>query len=230
MTLAALSHNPPSTPAHYQTPNSKWRKGLALFAKYSANSKKQWTPTTLAAATEKFIRHRPSPSPEIKCEDLTAKEFAELAGIKIKSPSETDPDLLSTTQHHLTVRTAISSDLRTCPRIWDSDFWYNECPQQQAPQPIPIQSSSYSYHTVVSSIGSSSSSSGGSTAATSYASQDFISHLRRHSTQEDRPICNVIHKGRFKIVVGQDDEEEAEPIQPPCEQVVEWRRKRAATE
>ncbi|KAG0180367.1 hypothetical protein DFQ28_001361 [Apophysomyces sp. BC1034] len=215
MTLTALSHNPPP---HYHSANSKWRKGLALFAKCASN-KKRWTPTTLAAATEKFIRHRPCPSPEINCEDLTAKEFAELAGIKIKS-QETELDPPPT--QHLTIRTAISSDLRTSPRIWDSDFWYDEC---QPPQPIPIQSSSLSHHTVISSIGSSSSS--GSTAATSYTSHDFTSHIRRHSTQEDRflqPGCNVIHKGRFKIVLGQD-ENESEPVQP-YEQVVEWRRKR----
>ncbi|KAL0078997.1 hypothetical protein J3Q64DRAFT_1697546 [Phycomyces blakesleeanus] len=91
MTLASIKHSPPPSISSQTANHSRWRRGLAMFTKWSQNSrnKKRWdnSPTALAAATEK-VCHRHASS-TIKCEDLTAKEFAQLTGIKIRTTDDT---------------------------------------------------------------------------------------------------------------------------------------------
>ncbi|CAO3683031.1 hypothetical protein G6F56_000585 [Rhizopus delemar] len=122
MTLVAITYNPPqhSSFAH----SNKWKKGLvSLFTNKfhhpSSQGRRYSSPTTVAAATEKILRHKEQPV--IKCEDLTAKEFAQMAGIKIKQPEEETEtnDLLT----QMTTRTEFSSKSSPNKRIWDSDFW-----------------------------------------------------------------------------------------------------------
>lgn len=200
MTLVAISYNPP------QTPESKWKKGFAMFSKWHITPAKKRrfscsSPTTAAAATEKVLRQRVSPS--VKCEDLTAREFAQMAGIKINlttDSEETDSayeEPLGTSQMtSLTSRTAFSSEsrARACRRIWDSDFW--QCDEATANCSI---SSSSNQDTL------------------------FLAKLRSKPSQQNLTVPNVIQKGRFKIVVGQDDTE------PVIHQqvVLEWKRKKS---
>lgn len=113
MTLAALSH----IPAQHQSRGGSsrgWRKGLALFSRSRHQHQSSSSRMALAAATEKFVRH--SPPEVIKCEDLTAKEFAQLTGINLDANS-------SIQSHQITTRSAMSE--RPHPRIWDSDFWHH---------------------------------------------------------------------------------------------------------
>lgn len=191
MTLAALSYIPAQ---HHQSPSahgSRWRRGLAIFSKRH----KQASPTALAAATEKFIRHTPA---QVNCEDLTAKEFAELTGIKIKM----DDDCITTTTPPLQKTVDSNSYERKCysmPRIWDSDFWHQ------------------------SGGGSSLFSACSSSTATTTCPPCECSSLRRNRGP------SIITKGRFKIVLGQDDEhDESQETQMSCD-VVEWKRKRTHT-
>ncbi|KAI9321324.1 hypothetical protein BX666DRAFT_1874608 [Dichotomocladium elegans] len=130
MTLAAIQ----LIPAHQHSVDARrWRKGLALF---SRRSKHCCSPMALAAGTEKYLRHS---SPEVRCEDLTAREFAQLAGIKIKDDFDattTAPPLMLNVNNQSTTHTSLSSDsVSRCPRIWDSDFWQQEnaprCPNKQ---------------------------------------------------------------------------------------------------
>ncbi|KAI9009919.1 hypothetical protein CLU79DRAFT_774507 [Phycomyces nitens] len=145
MTLASIKHSPPQSISS-QTNHSRWRRGLAMFTKWSQNSrnKKRWdnSPTALAAATEK-VCHRQASS-TIKCEDLTAKEFAQLTGIKIRStddeyedeeayyataPLTTDLPINAYQFSVQSARSAQSSESRakqSLLRIWDSDFWQHQ--------------------------------------------------------------------------------------------------------
>ncbi|KAI9315899.1 hypothetical protein BX666DRAFT_1952581 [Dichotomocladium elegans] len=89
-----------------------WRRLLPSSTARRKNERCHSSPTALAGATEKFIRHRPS---EISCGDLTASEFAMLAGIPT-----------------MAIAGAASDDELSCgkserefpsPKIWDQDFW-----------------------------------------------------------------------------------------------------------
>lgn len=192
MTLAALSHIPAQHHQSPSAPGSRWRRGLAIFSKRH----KQASPTALAAATEKFIRHTPA---QVKCEDLTAKEFAELTGIKIKMD---DNCITTNTPLQQTVESDSYERKRySMPRIWDSDFWHQG-----------------------SGAGSSLFSACSSSTATTTCPPCECSPLRRSRGP------SIITKGRFKIVLGQDDEhdESSQETQTSCE-VVEWKRKRTHT-
>ncbi|KAJ8659071.1 hypothetical protein O0I10_005109 [Lichtheimia ornata] len=140
MPLAALQHVPAQTTVDT---GRRWRKGLAVFARRFRNhgptSTAHCSRMAMAAATEKVVWSRP---PDVKCEDLTAREFAQLAGIKIKDENEdnmlstittaTAPPPLMSVNNQSTTCTSLSSDSRQQqPRIWDSDFW---CCQQQQQQ------------------------------------------------------------------------------------------------
>ncbi|KAI8146573.1 hypothetical protein BJV82DRAFT_391398 [Fennellomyces sp. T-0311] len=161
MTLATISYIPAqhssSTSTTSSTSSSRWRKGLALFQR---NRNKCWSAMTLAAATEKYVRHK---SAEVKCEDLTAREFAQLTGIKIVDATVTSPSLV------LNESTTLSTESQNTPNIWDSDFWQNH--------------------------------------------------------HHEPPNPRVIMKGRFKIMMGDDDNV---ATVAPTAQVVEWKRKRSA--
>ncbi|PHZ17307.1 uncharacterized protein RHIMIDRAFT_5850 [Rhizopus microsporus ATCC 52813] len=124
MTLVAVTYNPPRHSSFNHS--NKWKKGLvSLFTnKFNYSSGRRYSsPTTVAAATEKVLRHMDNNNNNnesmIKCEDLTAKEFAQMAGIKIKEQEQDiDHDLTQ-----MTSITAFSSKSSPNKSIWDSDFW-----------------------------------------------------------------------------------------------------------
>jgi hypothetical protein len=228
MTLVAIYYNPPTTTSSNSSSSnsstfhsSKWKRTLAVFSsKYHNRRKHKSSPTTAAAATEKVLCHTPTTNQHptsVKCEDLTAKEFAQMAGIKIKSNSGSDSEdeslmesppqetylscyksdyesMLMTQMTSISARTALST--KSCHQIWDSDFW--QCNTTKNTPTTPPTDDTL-----------------------------FISRLA--STSKD--CCNsltvpgVIRKGRFKIVVGQDDC--CEPVNQHHHVVLEWKRKRS---
>ncbi|KAI9279795.1 hypothetical protein BY458DRAFT_501700 [Sporodiniella umbellata] len=144
MTLVAITYNPPQHSSFAYS--NKWKKGLvSLFTNkfhHASLGRRYSSPTTVAAATEKVLRHD---EPVVKCEDLTAKEFAQMAGIKIKQAAEEEgesPQLLT----QMTTRTEFSSKSTPNKRIWDSDFW--QCNEEKKDthdtQSLTVPSCSYS--------------------------------------------------------------------------------------
>lgn len=254
MTLVAIYYSPASTNSTSSkvkttTINSnftsKWKKGIALLSsKYSHKRKFQCSPTTVAAATEKVLCHKNNNhhNNNIKCEDLTAKEFAKMTGIKIKSEEDIEIDdemidYVSVTatapahqqQHYLTTsivdepmmtqmtsvstRTALSS--KSCHQIWDSDFW--QCNLDNNNNKLMKTNTNTTSSTT-------------KTTNNNNNNNDtlFISRLRSSSSTTDNnnmTVPGVIQKGRFKIVVGQDDC--CEPVTQHHHVVLEWKRKRS---
>ncbi|KAI8074260.1 uncharacterized protein B0P05DRAFT_547886 [Gilbertella persicaria] len=196
MTLVAIYYNPPfSSVPSTTTSSSKWKRFFSRKHKRLGKS-----PTTLAAATEKVLCQEE----QVKCEDLTAKEFAQIAGIKIKSSSSSSSSSLSDGECDLntiqpiilsqmtsiSTRTATSS--KSCHQIWDSDFWQSNTNNNNDNDTL------------------------------------FISRLRSNtlcSKNNNLTVPGVIQKGRFKIVVGQDDCHE--PVNQHHHVVLEWKRKRS---
>lgn len=251
--MAALSTIPASNDHH-----RKWRKGLAVFTKLSP-SKRQcyYSPTVLAAATEKVIRHRSETDDDsrhdVKSEDLTASQFALEAGIKVKKKCSDDPaayddiddryDYNSDPEDDqpgfspLPMARSVSerSKTQTVPRIWDNEFWQPSLSTDQESQkryPSSIAMKSYS-------LSSASSYSHPSSMASSFS----VCSGRTLSTQSEhsemmmmRRGPSIIHKGRFKIVVGQEtddgDKDNRQHIinnNNKDTQTLEWRRKRSCT-
>lgn len=245
MTLVAISYNPPNTTTS-TAPHSKWRKGLALLTSKLHTTKRYKYNTTRAAATEKILRHNSNTPVVVKCEDLTAKEFAQMAGIKIKTTDEmcdnnNNEDLLhlsnsssnssgdssydeenvylttkttNTFNHNHHQMTSISATLSTksCHQIWESDFWQCDNKSSSSGTTTTVTKDDDKLTKTPSTI-------------TTNNNNDtlFISQLRSSST-----ALNTIQKGRFKIVVGQDD---CEPVNQPQQHhhhvVLEWKRKRS---
>lgn len=238
MTLVAISYNPPNTTT---TPHSKWRKGLALLTSKLHTTKRYKNNTTRAAATEKILRHNSNTPVVVKCEDLTAKEFAQMAGIKIKTSDEMcDEDLIHLSNSsnssggssssydeenvYLTTKTtntfnnnhhqmtSISATLSTksCHQIWESDFWQCDNKSTTTKDDDKLTKTNTTSSTIT-------------TNTNNNNDTLFISQLRSSCT-----ALNTIQKGRFKIVVGQDD---CEPVNQPQQQhhhvVLEWKRKRS---
>ncbi|KAI8331482.1 hypothetical protein BC941DRAFT_438491 [Chlamydoabsidia padenii] len=155
--------------------------------------------TTLAAAHEKYI-HRQQHN--IECENLTAKEFAQLTGIDLKEEEDDDEEaayvslpLDQPSSLLNTIRSSRTTASHKKPKIWDHDFWKQHPPSLLTTDCCSSSSSS--------------------------------SSLRRKSTlgSVDRPCSSVFQKGRFQIVVGDYDEED--PIQPQPPPCLEWKRKRS---
>ncbi|KAG2222185.1 hypothetical protein INT45_007202 [Circinella minor] len=222
MALATLSHIPAqhhsaststtssNTSTSTSSSSSRWRKGLAIFQK---SRSKCWSPMTLAAATEKYVRHK---STEVKCEDLTAREFAQLTGIKIVDATVTSPPI-TTMNETTTLSSGSTTSISNRPRIWDTDFW--QCEQQQ--QQEEGQQQQHDRHHL-------------------HLHHRYHHHHHHH---HQPPNPRVITKGRFKIMMGEDDEEDQEsymtaPMRTTTvittalnanhTQVVEWKRKRSA--
>ncbi|KAI8367075.1 hypothetical protein BD560DRAFT_400027 [Blakeslea trispora] len=78
----------------------------------------EWHHTTMAAATEKFIRN--SSTHDIHTEDLTASQFASLTGIHHRTSidSESDSDSDSDLEDILSIHSN-QQDIQ----IWDTQFW-----------------------------------------------------------------------------------------------------------
>lgn len=216
MTLVAIYYNPPTTQdlsLNSTTHHSKWKRGLAFISPKHYYNKKKYksSPTTVAAATEKVLCHTKQQQ-QVKCEDLTAQEFAKMAGIKIKTTDDEEEinnvdqtissykhDMLTVDEPMMTqmtsfsTRTALSS--KSCHQIWESDFW----------QTHPNTSKLCKLNTENSNL------------STSTNSNDTL--LSNKGT--------VIQKGRFKICVGQQDNDESEPVSQHHHVVLEWKRKRS---
>lgn len=226
MTLVAISYNPPNN-------SSKWRKGLALLSS-KLQHKHLRSPTTKAAATEKILRHH-STTTIIKCEDLTAKEFAQMAGIKIKDDDANDEEIedqverefllanedggmyLTTkststynNQHHQMTSISTTLSTKSCHQIWDSDFWVSSNGSDLTTTTTNSHKktkTTNNHHKPLEK-------------KTNNNDTLFISQLR-----SSPPTLNTtIQKGRFKIVVGQDD---CEPVNQYQSVVLEWKRKRS---
>ncbi|KAG0175233.1 hypothetical protein DFQ28_002093 [Apophysomyces sp. BC1034] len=257
----------------HRLPCEKWRKGLALFSKLSCSQKKEnEKPLTVrAAATEKIVRRRPCPSPGIHSEDLTASQFANITGIKIKkvgkyadgffdlqadsSDDDDDDDdddeedkdeendngndeneepVVMTTTTIYSAPTSTSGSRAKLPRIWESNFWQRN--NNNNSRYCPATSFSSSSSNPLSSDGGftllSTSSTEASTMSLSPPNNEtpYISLLRHQSARERPTNPSIIQKGRFKIVIGQDDDLTIDkPIITPEKHCVEWKRKRSCT-
>ncbi|KAI7858604.1 hypothetical protein BDC45DRAFT_498720 [Circinella umbellata] len=270
--------------------HQKWKKSLSKFSKWSAREKKllERSPTAMAAATEKVIRHQKATSTfhPIKSEDLTASQFASYAGIKIQheddwdeenvdsdndddeEDDEVDDEMVPSTSITMILQSSVGLGMagvplaRSCsdrggtrnksvPRIWDSEFWQQETTtrtldnnksktmktadttnvmittKQSHPQPTSIMMApARSYASTTSST----------------STYSVLSEYSNISSTHDVPQLvrsrpSVIHKGRFKIVLGneevddENDEEKRDRQQPTFQApVVEWRRKRSCTQ
>ncbi|KAI9320255.1 hypothetical protein BX666DRAFT_1391561 [Dichotomocladium elegans] len=220
MALSSLSPIPPG--------NSRWRSVLISkkWAPRGGEKKRiNQLPVVIAAATEKIILRRDRYPQYIQSEDLTATQFASLAGIRIKDSDEEPEDDFrdESKQTSILIPMGRSSSNHSCsqknqlPQIWDSAFWQQQddrdktslaCNLPDAASSSPALSPSPSYASTTSST----------------CSEQSMSTVGRSSLTRP-PGPSVIHKGRFKIVVGQDDGD-TKPVEPQC---VEWRRKRACT-
>ncbi|KAI8086604.1 uncharacterized protein BX664DRAFT_161293 [Halteromyces radiatus] len=256
---------------------ARWRKHLIrLSKKWIPPSSKHYSRsgTVAAAATEKFIRR---PQATVQTEDLTASQFAFMAGIKIKrgrnhqdkiddysdfklsninmtnddihyeeSDDDTDDDdddddgmqpltLDDSQLRHLTTKVTNSQhgsvpcmtsySSTRCP-IWDSRFWQRENQQKQKQH----QKKKDIYEKPPSTTDKCSDVSTNDTLSSS-ASTLNTCHSNNLPTKP-----RVILKGRFKIVMGDSKDEQlaSEPlvrtISTESSNVVEWRRKRTATQ
>lgn len=124
MTLAALSYIPASG---FDDHSSRWqKKRFSLFGSSDTYNtirrqrRHSSSPMVFAAATEKVVKrhhhHVQVVQDEITCDELTAREFAEMAGIKTivsdsssSSSSSHDVCSIEDNEHRL--------------NIWDHEFW-----------------------------------------------------------------------------------------------------------
>lgn len=197
MTLAALSYIPASG---FDDHSSRWqKKRFSLFGSSDTygtmrrQRRHSSSPMVIAAATEKIVRrhhHRVEVvEDEVACDELTAREFAEMAGIKTiasessSSSSSHDACSLEDSEHRL--------------NIWDQEFWQ----PIQASKSMSTTSSPTPIHSISSNI-------------------DLKKKRHRNS---------VITKGRFQIVLGDQDNDtnSLQSVPSSTSTVVEWKRKRS---
>ncbi|ORY94588.1 hypothetical protein BCR43DRAFT_494266 [Syncephalastrum racemosum] len=235
MTVAALSYLPAqhsnSTTTAAASGASRWRKGLAVFSRWHQQhypSSRRWShsPTTLAAATEKVICH--TKKQDIKCEDLTAQEFAQMTGIKIKEADLLMEEEASVEEDHwLTTQSARSTDRLS---IWDSSFWHHGDPHGCSNSSTATTRSCSNTHPRLFALRRHQYTNTSTTSSDLPSPPSLLSHSSSASSAQSS-CCSrgagVITKGRFKIVVGQTEEnyDETESLQTAAD-VVEWKRKR----
>lgn len=234
MTVAALSYLPAqhsnSTSTAATSGASRWRKGLAVFSRwhqqhYSSNRRWSHSPTTLAAATEKVICH--TKKQDVKCEDLTAQEFAQLTGIKIKEADLLLEEEASVEEDHwLTTQSARSTDRLS---IWDSSFWHHDNPHGCNSSTATTRSCSNT-HPRLFALRRHQYTKTSTNSSDLPSPPSLLSHSSSASSAQSSCCsrgASVITKGRFKIVVGQpeEDNDETESLQTAAD-VVEWKRKR----
>lgn len=239
------------SPSSSSTSQTRLRSVWSKWSTAREKRKMLMLPTVMAAATEKVVMHRRSSpsqhqSQQIKSEDLTCSQFAHMAGIRIlrenddeddnddvESDDDDDDDECAALTHgYGDQRVMATSSVhmgrsfsdrggsrRSQPQIWDPAFWQHQIQQQQhdekmhQPQPGAVMMTPL--HSYASTSSTASSYSNPSSTCSSPPS------LMRSGP-------SVIRKGRFKIVVGQDEEQQndANAAEP---KYVEWRRKRACT-
>ncbi|KAI8335543.1 hypothetical protein BC941DRAFT_430598 [Chlamydoabsidia padenii] len=231
-----------SSPTHSNATTmagTKWRKKLTrLSKKLQSGSRQEMPMTAAAAATEKLLRR---PKATVQTEDLTASQFASMAGIKIQrgryhqetdEPSMTfdddDDDDYSdedsdTTEmlpfQQLTVKATKThqgslpcvTSLSSSRSIWDARFWQQQQQPKQQKDKSDVMYSDLSTNDSLSSAAS---------------TLDTCLY-----TPSSKP--RVLHKGRFQIVMG--DTPTSEPLirtgsSESSNNVVEWHRKRAMTQ
>ncbi|KAI8142289.1 hypothetical protein BJV82DRAFT_616200 [Fennellomyces sp. T-0311] len=88
------------------------------------------------SSSSRHMRHVSSSNITVNSEDLTAKEFADIAGIRILLDNDTDNiyddlDNVSDVVMH-TVSTEQRTHFSSCssnrqPKIWDAEFWFDPC-------------------------------------------------------------------------------------------------------
>ncbi|KAI8636297.1 hypothetical protein BD408DRAFT_426390 [Parasitella parasitica] len=205
-------------PAKWKTKLHKISDKLHLGG-HSWNVKGSKSATTLAAATEKYIRTK-STEIAIHSEDLTASQFADLTGIKTKRNSlqsiysdDSDSDDDSECDYYTTMASSLTSGNNrhsSSMQIWDSHFWQNGRKSLPAAiTTVPLNKSN----------------SMNQVALTTANNKLLTSQpLVRNRSEPSRSTC--VQKGRFKIVFGQDDSNVEVKTPAPC---VEWKRKRASS-
>ncbi|ORX57370.1 hypothetical protein DM01DRAFT_1333997 [Hesseltinella vesiculosa] len=233
MNVVAASNLPPTC-----NESARWFKRLLKYTKKKKPVPKQPTATCMAAATEKCIRRRYS---SIQCENLTAREFAHLTGIDIVTTDEVDDQLYINTTHqsNLSLQGATMRSCRTSvsckkPGILDQDFWQLSRTSTCQDQTSSVSSCSNSSHQTSFSAISGFCNNSASTTLTNIDpdKQKHLACVFSSSCNTSRP-CSVIQKGRFKIVVGDDPDEQLDQdlhhdaIVSPPPAVVEWKRKRS---
>ncbi|KAI7885100.1 hypothetical protein K492DRAFT_172449 [Lichtheimia hyalospora FSU 10163] len=238
----ALSTMSPSSSSSSQT------RLRSVWSKWSTAREKRkmlMLPTVMAAATEKVVMHRrssPSQSQQIKSEDLTCSQFAHMAGIRIlrdnddeddddaESDNDDDDDdecaalthgygdqrVMATSVHMGRSFSDRSGARRSQPQIWDAAFWHNQVQQdEKMHQPQPGAVMMTPLHSYAS-----------TTSTTSSYSNPSSTCSSPPSLMRSGP--SVIRKGRFKIVVGQDEDQQQNDVNAEPN-YVEWRRKRSCT-
>lgn len=182
----------------------------SITTKTKANRVRSKSSSSVSSKHGHHIRHKSSSNITVNSEDLTAKEFADIAGIRIlddASLSCCDNDAIMHTtststrsslqgrdySHHRSMRSAAScSLLKPTPQIWDAEFWNN-----------PDASCS---KTTNNNDGNS---------IKQQQQQPWLEWSRRRSTSNDssrsRSAINncVIKKGRFEICLETADSTEA---------------------
>lgn len=227
-----LYNNSATTLHHFDS--VKWkRRFFNLSHKLHRSNNNHWnaasSATAMAAATEKYIRHRknsPTDTSEIAIhsEDLTASQFANLTGIKTKKnpvyyssssagemyveeeDSDEEDDEDSRDFYTASVSSSHKQNNQPAMKIWDSHFWQDNNQRKSLPS-IPLNTS---------------------VSMNEIASEKLCSQpLSRHISEPGGArVPSMIQKGRFKIVWGGDDNE---PIVRPESHCVEWKRKRASS-
>lgn len=220
----------------------------SVWSKWSSAREKRkvlMLPTVMAAATEKVVTHRrssPSQSQQIKSEDLTCSQFAHMAGIRIlrendddETESDNDDDDVDdecaalthgygdqremATSVHMGRSFSDRGSRRSQPQIWDPAFWQHQIQQQQDDKMQQTQPGAVMM-TPLHSYGS-------TTSTTSSYSNPSSTCSSPPNLMRSGP--SVIRKGRFKIVVGQDEEQQQQNDDKAEPKYVEWRRKRSCT-
>lgn len=221
----------------------------SVWSKWSSAREKRkvlMLPTVMAAATEKVVTHRrssPSQSQQIKSEDLTCSQFAHMAGIRIlrendddETESDNDDDDVDdecaalthgygdqremATSVHMGRSFSDRGSRRSQPQIWDPAFWQHQIQQQQQDDKMQQTQPGAVMMTPLHSYGS-------TTSTTSSYSNPSSTCSSPPSLMRSGP--SVIRKGRFKIVVGQDEEQQQQNDDKAEPKYVEWRRKRSCT-
>ncbi|KAI8384622.1 uncharacterized protein BYT42DRAFT_563116 [Radiomyces spectabilis] len=218
------------------------KKGLAFFHRKKQRSN-YYLPTVMAAATEKYVRHRPSsvhdPYPHshsrqmLTSEDLTASQFAILTGIKIKKIGKyQDPSFYLENEDDSSDDDGdddeeLNDDHLSLPMTIRSERNYassSSLSSHTMPHKPRIWDSNFWHSPHGSTVTTPLHSRCSSSTMTTSSSMPLSSS---HTMKSRSP--NVIQKGRFQIMIGQIDHHPSHPITTPEKNVVEWKRKRSLT-
>ncbi|KAI9486250.1 MAG: hypothetical protein EXX96DRAFT_548286 [Benjaminiella poitrasii] len=223
------SSSSPSISSYNYFDTFKWKKRLQKLSHklHPSGSHDYWqtaSATTLAAATEKFIRksHKLDTDIVIHSEDLTASQFAHLTGIDrtrkrasgsssyYYSSSTTDfedsDDSDSENGYHHYATTTVGP---TAMCIWDYHFWQSAtCKNLPIATPLVTKDEKEATH-----------------------DSQLVENVKTRDNVITRTVTShSVQKGRFKIVWGQEDDDDSKTASSaPSSHCVEWKRKRASS-